>query len=103
MSEQNIDDHVDLQIQYRLKWDMVALEQIHRLESKYGRDVWERMKPEDLEKLTWTSSERVSFDLADLADQRATLDLWAITGSQPIRNVEFSRRATLAAGEWEPV
>lgn len=102
MIDQNVDDHVDLQIQYRLTWEMVELGQSHKLETKYGAEVWKRITPQDLELLDWVRSSRESFDLADIADHRASLDVQAVMG-KPIRHVELQRRATLAAGDWEPI
>lgn len=98
----DIDDHVDLQIQYRLTWEMVELSQSHKLESKYGDEVWKRIKPEEMELFDWVRSSRESFDLADIADHRATLDVQVAIG-KPIRNVELMRRATLAGDNWEPI
>lgn len=85
----------DLQIEYRLTWEMVVPSQSYKLETKYGRNIWSRMTDDDLAKCTWEEVSRVSDDLIDIADQRATLEMWEQNRDQPVRNIRFERRPAL--------
>lgn len=92
----------ELQIEYRLSWEMPETAQIVALEKKYGRGVWPRMNAQDWEKLAWSPFSRTSVDLVDIADQRAQLELWSATHDLPFRKVVFERRA-MHVQEWVSV
>lgn len=92
----------ELEIEYRLSWEMCDPHQANRIESEYGRGIWTRVTDEDWAKLTWQKVSRVTKDLIDIADQRAQLHLWSETHDQPIRNVVLERRA-IHLKEWETV
>jgi hypothetical protein len=92
----------DIVVEYRLSWEMPKVDQAVQLESRYGKSVWAKLSEEEWKKLTWEVTSRTSTDLADIADQRAQLELWAATKDQPIQNVVFERRA-MHVERWEPV
>lgn len=92
----------ELEIEYRLSWEMPEISQITALEQKYGRGVWPRMTDDNWAKLAWSPSSRTSSDLVDIADQRAQLELWSATHDLPIRQVFFERRA-MHVKEWVAV
>lgn len=91
-----------LEIEYRLSWEMPNVDQAAKIESKYGKSVWARLTEGNWNKLSWEVVSRTSTDLADIADQRAQLELWAATKDQPIQNIVFERRA-MHLPTWEPV
>jgi hypothetical protein len=72
---------------------MVDPHQAEQIEHHNGRNIWPTISDADWAKLKWVPTSRTSTDLVEIADQRATLELWAATKDQPIRNVEFFRRS----------
>lgn len=91
-----------LDIEYRLSWEMPNIDQAAKIEAKYGKGIWSRLTEENWKQLSWEVVSRTSADLADIADQRAQLELWAATKDQPIQNIVFERRA-MHVSQWEPV
>lgn len=96
-------EHVDLEIQYRLLWDAPKLEQQLHVEKALGDGCWPKLSEDQWNRMEWSTTETMSFDLAEIADVRATYELWSQTREKPVRNVRLQRRSTLVGGDWEPI
>lgn len=89
-------------VEYRLTWDMCEPQMVDYMVSRHGRDVWALMNEKQWSKIRWMRTSRTSFDLVDLADQRAQLQSWAESRVEPIRNVQLQRRS-VHLSQWDDV
>lgn len=99
---EKIKEDQDLEIEYRLSWEMPDTRQVEIIERRYGKAVWRTLSMGSWEQLSWRPTSREDDQFADIADQHAQLKLWADTHQQPIRNVLLERRPKNVA-QWEPV
>lgn len=95
-------EEIELEIEYRLTWEMPDSRQVEIIEHRYGKNIWGKLAPDGWDKLAWRQTNRVDDRFTDIADQAAQLQLWANTHEQPIRNVILERRPKNVSG-WEPV
>jgi hypothetical protein len=78
---------------YRLEFETCDPLHASRVEAERGRGVWPFLSAEEWEALPWYPASRESDAPAGLMAQYRTLQGWAATREQPIRNVRLMKAA----------